>query len=202
VPRPADFLRQNREGVLLADGVPFPVRFVIDGATGRLVLPVPPPALAASEHVLWVPEESDDALQLLVAPAEIDPAAEPACDRWLAGHGTPPWARWAAFTIEAGRAGGEVADAPELTLLNPLRDAEGRLCRRLNRDRDALRRAANRVRGVDIADPAAVGVDPWGADLRARFGIVRLPFPAPAPTEEEAAAAIDALLAPGDDGGA
>jgi hypothetical protein len=48
--------------------------------------------------------------------------------------------------------------------------------------------------GVEIGDPMAVGVDPGGFDVRARFGIVRVPFDRSAPTAQDAAAMIETIL--------
>jgi len=39
-----------------------------------------------------------------------------------------------------------------------------------------------------------VGVDPWGADVRARFDIIRMEFPQPVSTDTEARDQLSALL--------
>lgn len=188
----ATVLRAHRAGVLLADESPAPARFVIDGRTGRLVMPAPPALHDAGEFVLFIPEERDDALQLLLTPG-ILPDDDPAADRWLAYHGRPESKGWAAFAVESARLGGEVTDGPGMTLTNPLADAEPRLCKRVNADPAGLARACA-AGGAPVASPLCVGVDAYGLDVRARFGIVRLAFPAPADTEASAAASIDALL--------
>jgi len=42
-----------------------------------------------------------------------------------------------------------------------------------------------------------VGIDELGIDIRAHFGIVRLPFDAPVADADEARARIDSILNPG-----
>ncbi len=190
-------LRAHRQGVLVAGGVASPLRFVTDNATGRVVFPTNPNIFEDEEAVLFTPEESIEALQLLLLPRPTDPDTDEACDRWKAYHGTPEYPRWASCGIESGRLGGDVVDGEALMVPNPLRAAEPALCKRLNTDRARLTRLCRRATGVEIPAPLAVGVDPDGLDVKARFGIVRVPFaaPAPAPTGEAAGAAIDALLA-------
>lgn len=188
-------LRDHRTGVLLADGLVLPVRFVIDGRTGRLVFPCGAAVLDAEELVLHVPEERDDALQLLIHAAPTDPGADGACDRWLGAFGTPDVARWASCTVESGRLGGAVIDGDVLTLVNPLCAAEPALCRRLNADRAALTRLCTRFAGVEVPEPLCVGMDPGGVDVRARFGVVRVPFAVDAATPAQADARLSDMLA-------
>jgi hypothetical protein len=153
------------------------------------------PIVFEGEAVLFTPEESDQALQLLLLPRPTDPDTDEACDRWKAYHGTPAYPRWASCGIESARLGDDVVEGEALMVPNPLRAAEPALCKRLNADRARLTRLCHRATGVEIPGPLAVGVDPDGVDVKARFGIVRVLFGAPAPTGEAAGAAIDALLA-------
>lgn len=197
---PADRLRAARAGTLLTGGVPAPVRFVIDGRTGELVMPLPPGVAAAGDQVLFIPHEADDALQLLLALRPLGPEESSTYDRWQAYHGTPRAPAWVAARIEAARLEGQVVDGSEMTLRNPLVGAEAALCRTANADRAALRGACRRA-GLEVADPVCVGVDPRGLDVRARFEIVRVPFGTEASTPDLAARAVDALLAPEDDPG-
>lgn len=190
----AEFLATYREGVLFADGIPVPRRFISDPASGRLLLPVPPEVVGAAEHVLHVPEESHDALALMVSAERIDPDSLPACDRFLAYHGPPEDARWIACTIDAAKWGGIVLDGPLLQKPNPLADAEPRLCKRANTDRTLLAAAMRRSRGLSITEPVCVGVDPGGLHVRAAFGVVRVRFSRPAVAEADAAGAIDRFL--------
>jgi hypothetical protein len=190
---PADILRSSRAGVLAAWERVFPVRFVID-AGGRLIAPLEREAIdAPAGHTLFVPEEADKALQLLLQIEGLGP--DPAsADRWRAYHGTPRSTRWCAMTIESGRLGALVVDGGELTLVNPLAAAEGGLCRRANADRGALRRGVLRVAGVDVAEPLCVGLDDHGLDVRARFGIVRVRFERAVGSAEDAMRVVDGML--------
>ena len=183
--------------MLVADEVAEPLRFVSDRA-GRLVFPAPGAILAAEGWVMFVPEElpQGDELQLMLACVEIDSGDE-ACDRWRAYHGESRAARWAAGEIVGAKMAGQVVDHEALATPDRLRGDEPRLCKMLNKDRGVLRRAALRVSGVDIPEPVAVGVDAGGIDVRARFGVVRVPFEAEARDAEEAERMIGALLGGG-----
>lgn len=187
-------LRSHREGVLACDGVIAAVRFVLDNATGRVVFPSSQLVFEAEERVLFVPQEADDALQLLLTPGPADPDRDEACDRWKAYHGTPDHPRWASCAIESGRLEGAVVDGEVLMTPNALAPVEPGICKRLNADRALLTRLAARFAGVEIPEPLCVGVDPGGLDIRARFGIVRVPFSAETPTPDRAAAEIDRLV--------
>jgi hypothetical protein len=189
-----EFFRSHRLGVLLADELAEPIRFVTDAA-GRLVFPAIGAVLAAESLVLFVPEEAPDGdeLQLMLSAEEAN-AEDEACDRWRTYHGEPRLSKWAVCTIEGAKLAGEVVEHEALAAPNPLRRDEGRLCRMLNADRPALVAAVRRRLGVEISDPLAVGVDSGGFDVRARFGIVRVPFDRSAPNAQDATAMIEAIL--------
>jgi len=200
-PTPTDALRalrRSRVGTLFADEAIFPVVFIADGSTGRLVFPLAPRALDAGQHVLHVPEEDPDAMQLLLTLHPIDRDSAEACDRHLAyhpsHHGAPRAGAWVAASIDSAKWRDLVFDGSVLTVPNALREGEARLVKRANADRDALRGACARRAGVEPVDPLCVGVDPDGLDVRARFGIVRVEFESPAGTVPEAEGAIDRLL--------
>lgn len=174
-------------------------RFIVDGLTGRLVLPADTLDLRAAHGVLCIPDEDPTAVQLTVelSDATDDPALGHAADRWTAYHNRPRAARprWAAATVVSARRGADVADAAELDLRNPLHGpAEHALCRLANADPAALARAVRAHAGAAPPDPRAVGIDPRGVDVRCDFAIVRIAFPAPAPTEALAAAALSVIL--------
>lgn len=198
-------LRSHREGVLLLAGTSTRVRFVLDGRTGAVVMPLPAtlllaPGPEAEDPVLMAPDESEEALQLLVRIEELGPNREDVTDRWQAYHGPPRFPRWGSLAIESGKLGAEVADGAELMLPNPLLAAEPGLCRKLNADRALLAAVCRRRAAIAPADPVAVGVDPGGVDVRARFGIVRVEFDHEAATPEAAAAAVESLLQEGSTG--
>lgn len=191
--------RAHREGTLIADERPIRLRYVTDPATGRLVFPADGATLAAESLVLFVPDEQPqigNELQLMLEIEELDPG-HAACDRWRAYHGDPRLARWGLCAIEGAKFAGRVVEHEPMAAPNPLAAAEPRLCRVLNTDRGRLCAACRRVAGVEIKEPIAVGVDPWGVDVRARFGIVRLTFIEGAGTPEAAERAVEALLSGG-----
>ncbi len=188
-------LRAHHTGTLSCDGRVFPSRFVIDGASGRIVLPVPREALECDSLVLHVPEEGEGALELLLVPRPIDPDREGACDRWQAYHGRPREARWASCAIESARRAGLVVSGDDLDLVNPLLREEGRLCTGANSRAEAVRSLARRTTGTAADEATLVGIDPRGLDIRARIGILRVEFARPAPTPEGAQAALESLLA-------
>lgn len=175
-------------GVLLHGELVTPVRFVLDARSGDPVMPVPRIALEEESLTLFIPEERDDALQVMGPPVPIDPARHDACDRHSAYFGRPDHTHWIMIDVEGGRMGDMVFDGADLDCDNPLHADETALCRRLNADPVRLARL--------IGAPAAtaVGVDRFGAHVRARFGIARLEFPREVLTVEEAARAIDTIL--------
>jgi hypothetical protein len=69
-----------------------------------------------------------------------------------------------------------VFDGEAVAIPNPFGAEEPGLCRELNQRHDAIKQIAKAKLSVDIAEPTGVGVDPWGVDVRARFGVVRVPF--------------------------
>lgn len=193
VRRALSHLRAHHAGLLLYDEIPLQRRFVIDGRTGRLVMPATFAVLSAAEHVLFVPQESDDSLQLLLTPREIDADSEPA-DRWKAYHGEPRESRWASFRIESGKLGRSVYTGEDLEVPNLLAPVEPALCKRVNQNPAALGDLCRERLGVSPEKPLMVGIDPDGIDIRLRFDILRAPFAERATNPAEAAAAVDQLL--------
>lgn len=193
-------LRRHHEGTLLTGDRAVNVRFVIDGACGRLIMSVERWVKEAGEGSLFLPEERDDALQVLIEFDEEEPSGA-AQDRWSAYHGEPKSRHWASARVACLRREREVCEDEELSPSNPLRSAENRLLRLLNAERSALIGACEYLAGVKVPEACAVGVDPNGIDVRARFGIVRAEFPKEACGEsggvecpERAAEIISALL--------
>ncbi|HBS29147.1 MAG TPA: hypothetical protein DEB06_06775 [Phycisphaerales bacterium] len=186
-----ELLRASLEGWLQFGSQSCPVRYIVDPATGRLVAPVPMAALLATEHLLMVPRDSDDALALIVTPQQLQ-HENALTDRWRAHHAEPEHVRWAEFWIESAKHAGWVFDGEALTRPNPLAEREPALLKRCNADRAALSRVCQRFAGVVVPDPVCVSVDPGGLLVRARFGVVRVPFP---PDLGDAPGAIEGLFA-------
>lgn len=188
------FLRARFTGDLFMEEERKPVRFVLDNQTGALVANVTNDALEAESLVLHVPEETDGAMQLLLSATKIDGATHASADRWRIHHGEAREAHWALFTIEGGRFAGAVLDGEALMKPNALGALEPALCKRLNADKGALRRALAGA-GHDVEAPVCVGVDAWGLSVRARFAIVRVGFDGAPVSPEAAGKQVEALLA-------
>lgn len=193
-------LRRWHEGWLTASAFAGPARFVIDDHTGHLTLFAERQALQQEAPALLIPEESEPELELLL---DFDrrPPGEARRDRWRAYHAAAEPERageWASVIAETVRLcitpGPEVFDGPEICRPNPLREEITRLLRQPNQRPDDLARAVRARIGEASVAPVAVGVDPWGLDVRARFGVIRLEFEREARDADAAAAAIEALL--------
>lgn len=190
-------LRQHHEGVLAFGDVTETVRFVLDPASGQPVLPVLGRAFDGDTIMLFLPDDATanpECLQVTATPREIDPNREEACDRHGAYFGRPAHPRWALLEVASVKRLDEVLDGDLVRLANPLRRHEGRLCRAVNTNADALSHACERAAGVSPQEPRMVGVDPWGADVRARFDIIRMEFSQPVSTDTEARDQLSALL--------
>jgi hypothetical protein len=186
-------LRAHREGLLLAAGIPRRIRFVQHA--GSLVFPAEPALVEADSLTLCLPDEApagDDELQLMLSAALTDDGA--AADRWRIYHGEPDRLTWVACIIEGARFMGRVVEHDILNTANPLAAIEPALCRTLNADRARLAMVCRLITGVLPESPVAVGVDDLGIDLRARFGIIRLPFREPVPTPDLARDRIASLF--------
>jgi hypothetical protein len=196
-------LRRYHEGTLQHQERRAEVCFILEASTGQIVLPTEPGMAgeAGAELVLHLPDEITRDLQLAITPAAITrPEAEEAVDRWQAYHGGSgirPHARvWLRCAIEGGKrpnSPGDVYGPETLVRPNALRKGEARLVKALNADRDRLARVCKAFARLDVADPLCVGVDPFGFDVRARFGIVRVEFDLEAATAEQAEGLIAAL---------
>lgn len=185
----------SREGAVLADDAAWPVRFVCCGTSGKLILSCPEEVLDLHEHILFIPEEKEDALQLLITPQRCDDCST--TDHYLAYNGKPEGVNapaWAECWVDAARHGPWVFDGEPFMAPNPLAPIEPALCKQLNADRAALARVCRRFAGLDIPQPTCVGVIPSGLHIRARFGVVRVPFPRRMPAPDDARRAVEAML--------
>lgn len=200
-------LRRYHEGVLTYLERKADVRFVIESATGALVMPVEPGFAKASEDatgngggggfVVFMPTESDWVMHVAIEPRLIErPEAEESCDRWRGYHGQPTRTHWIRCDISGGKTEASVFDGECVQTPNALGRAEYALIRHANADRALLSAACKKHGAMIVADPQCVGVDPFGMDVKARFGIVRLEFPPgiEAATLEAAQREIDRLF--------
>ncbi len=170
------------------------MRFVALPEGGSLILSVDKQAVGASECVLFAPEEGEPEVQYLLEGVETTEEADAACDRWLAYHGAPDHAHWLRARVDSAKFGQNVVPGLDCLPPNPIGRNESGVLRRFNAHPEAIRRACEAIRGVHVADPVAVGVDPYGVDVRARFGVVRLSFGMVAQDAEAAQAAGDVLF--------
>jgi len=187
-------LRRFHEGLLRTDDLVERVRFVTDPATGRLFLPVKPYIFESGSVTLHIPDDADDALHVAVVPVPADPDRDAGCDRYLIYFGRAEQARWAALDIESVKHVDLVLDGPEAQHPNPLRSIEARACKKLNAAPHLIASLCRRRVGVECENPLLVGIDPFGLDIRARFGIIRLEFDAKAKAPEEFANTLRALI--------
>ena len=187
-------MRSERHAALICDDSPTPVRTVIDNASGRLVFPVGSYAFEAEQTVLWVPEERNDAMQVLVTLEEIDGSICESADRWRIYHGDVTEPYWAQAEIIAVRFGPIVADGDEIDLSNPIAADEPGLCKRYNADRESLGRLAHAFDPRSSGPGTLVGVDALGIDIRTAYDIIRVPFGERQSTGEGAGRHIDRLI--------
>ena len=199
------------------------MRFVNEHATGRLIASVPSATFFSQHLVLSVPDETDDALQLMVSAEEIDESR--VTDRWLAFHLSqagyseshvqddaepgrefPDHTKWAAFWVDSAKHGPWVFDGDALMLPNPLAELEPGVCRTLNADKATLARLCAAHTGADSVgaevvgvesqgEPTCVGLDPAGIYARLAHGVVHIPFPGPASGDEAKVETGESLLA-------
>lgn len=186
-----DVFTAGCEGRLLFDDAAIDLKYVFDPASGRVLAAAPVAIFFSAQLILSVPEETDDALQLLLSPEEVGESV--LTDRWQAYHGAPEHVRWALFWVDSARHGPWVFDGDAFALPNPLAPAEVALCRMLNEDKARLTALCQRFAGVVVPQPVCVGVDPRGVHVRARFGVVRLRFDDVQSEEAGAREAIEAM---------
>jgi hypothetical protein len=177
------FLRSCTTGDLRFDEHLRSIRFVV-APQGQLVAPVMVAMLTALETVLFVPEYSERAMELLVTLQAFDEHGESGAlaDRWRIYHGEPEDVRWALIDIETARREELVIDGAALMRPNPLSSDEATLCREMNRSRpEDLRRICLTAAGLEVEHPVMVGIDPFGIDVRRRFDVVRVEAAEPMP---------------------
>ncbi len=165
---------------------------------GRIVLPVMVAMLQEVDTVLYVPDMSDDALEVAVTFEEFKESGSGGAlaDRWRIYHGDPPDVHWVIASPDAARFGGFVIDGEAITVANSLTEGEAGLCRWLNQDHaDDLPALCRHGAGIGVAAPCCVSVDPGGINLRGQFDIYRVPFASEMATVDDARAALETLLA-------
>lgn len=190
--------RSFRRGVLMCGEIPHKTGVAVDPRTGAVAAPLPSTLLESGEFVLFLPEESDEALQVLLV-QQSGEVHEALRDRWLMLHLEPPRGdvRWTRFEAESARLLTEVIDHAALAAFNPLADAEPRLVKRANADKPALHAACRRATGSSLTEQVCVEVNPSGLLVRHKLGVTLAPFANEAHDEASALREVEALLAGG-----
>lgn len=187
-------LRANFAGVLIIGERDEPVRFVIDGATGRPALPVHADVPDEESVVLLVPDRAPGAIELMGAPADLDPVRAAVCDVHAAHFGRTSLPRWILLDVEAAKFSQGVCEGSEVAQPDPIWPHRAALCRALNADRAALADACERLIGLRERDLTAVNVDASGISIRFPFDILRLEFNDEVTSIDDAQREIDRLV--------
>jgi hypothetical protein len=144
---------------------------------GRLVIPAMIAMLQPCDMVMYVPEYADGCMEMHVSLEQFKEDGENGgfADRWQVYHGEPPDTQWAFVDIDAARFHEMFIDGEILRRENALSTIERTLCKTLNENPDVIREICTAKTNVEVTNPFVVGVDPLGVDIRAPFGIVRVP---------------------------
>ena len=168
------------------------VSYVIDHQ-GFLVIPAKVAMLQPCDTVMYIPQYCDDCIEMHVSLLEFKEKGEDAqhADRWQAYHGLSPDVYWARVEIDAARFHEAFIDGEQLRRENLLFKLEPALCKDLNENHvEHVKEICTLHTNVAISEPVVVGVDPMGIDVRASFGIVRVPTPSPFASSEEVVAFV------------
>ncbi|MBO6514683.1 MAG: hypothetical protein JJ974_12030 [Phycisphaerales bacterium] len=192
--RAMHLMRSAWSCTLLYDEAAFESQCMIDPRSGEFLVGIVSDAQDARDIVLACPRDSFDA-RLRISVELSEQVSEEQCDRFTAYHLPATTPLLARATYEYAKLdSGEVVTPDQCPLVNPLVDQLGPLCRALNADRERLARVCLNLSGVEHESPLAVGVDPDGIDIRARFGLVRMVLPEPITDHEHALDTIRRLL--------
>ncbi len=196
-------VRVSYRGTLVADAAPsaghvptLDTGFALDPESGLIGIPASTEIAQAGTGVLCTPEEHCDALQLTlhwksVSERDIGMLA----DYWTAYHGKTTRTVWLRCSVQSAKLPGGVVDGEELSLNNPLGSVSADVRKLLNADRAQVAEMVRVRAGVSVESPLVIGVDDWGVDVRAEFGVIRVEFPQRA-TPESCAALVQSLLPP------
>lgn len=192
--RAMHLLRSAWSCTLLYDEIPFETQCMIDPRSGQFLVAIINDAHEATDVTLACPRDSFDT-RLRISIQLDQTVSEEQSDRFTAYHlpSTTPLLASASYEY-AKLDSGEVITPDQCSLVNPLVDQYGPLCRSLNTDRDRLARLCFSISGVEHEQPLAVGIDPDGIDIRASFGLVRLKLPNSIVNPDDALSTIQALL--------
>jgi hypothetical protein len=170
------FLRSNSTASIAFGEIHQDVSYVI-APDGRLIIPTMVAMLQPCDTVMFVPEYSNDCMEMHITLLQFTEQGDGGAlsDRWQVYHGEPPDVQWAVVSIDAARFHDMFIDGEGLCRKNPFAEVEDAICKELNANQDAVRALCQSKTNVEVTNPFVVGVDPLGVDIRAPFGIVRVP---------------------------
>lgn len=187
-----------------------PVDVALDPTSGCWVTPVPFDALSRDDLTLFLPEDLAEHPRVLVEPTEINAESHAGADRHLAyfpgSRGRFAKARWATLRMVHAKIGDEIFDSEQVLLANPWTSSgrgdganeswriEARLIKRLASMERQVGLACVTWGKVEIPAPKVLGADPWGMDVRASLGPMRVEFPSRADSPDAVVAMLGALV--------
>ena len=155
---------------------------------GNLVISVMVAMLQPCDTIMYIPEYGEDCMEMHVSLEQFSEYGSDGflADKWQVYHGEPPDVQWARVNIDAARFHQMFIDGEFLQQKNQLHEQEVLICKELNTSMlKKVQEYCVAVTKVEVENPIVVGVDSYGVDLRATFGIVRIPFSSPLQTPEE-----------------
>lgn len=181
------YLRSNSTATITFNEHTHDVAYVINHE-GVLVIPAMVAMLQPCDIVMFIPEYCEDCIEMHVSLQEFEEEGKhsSSADRWQVYHGVSPDVQWAMLEIDAARFHEAFIDGELLQRENSLADLEPALCKKLNKHHVAQVQEICKSRtNVGVPEPVVVGVDPLGIDIRASFGIIRVPAATPFATHDD-----------------
>ena len=181
------FLRSNTTCALRFGENMQEMSYVIS-PSGELVISAMVAMLQPCDTIMYVPDYGDDCMEMHVSLEQFSEEGSEGslADRWQVYHGEPPDMQWAKVNIDAARFHEMFIDGDYLQQSNLLEDDEAILCKALNQTYiEKVRVLCFAKTKVEVEEPVVVGVDSLGLDVRATFGIVRVPFDTPVQSSDD-----------------
>jgi hypothetical protein len=185
------FLRGNTTATIKFGEHSNDVSYVIC-PSGELVIPAMVAMLQPCDTIMYVPDYSEDCMEMHVSLRQFSSVGDGGLltDKWNVYHGDSPDVQWAIVDIDAARFHEMFIDGQWLCRENSLIDVEHSICKQINQNKKAIRSICLAKTNVDVTEPVVVGVDPLGLDVRAPFGIVRVPTDSPFTSSQDVLAFV------------
>ena len=181
------YLRSNSTATVKFNENMHDVSYVIN-RHGMLVIPAMVAMLQPCDIVMFIPEYCEECMEMHISVQEFKEEGDCAsfADRWQVYHGISPDVQWAVVEIDAARFHETFIDGENLQRENLLFEIESVLCKELNENHvEDVQVICKKLTNVEVQDPVVVGVDPLGIDIRASFGIIRVPADSPFTSSED-----------------